>query len=101
MSNLNPKFISNLHVAVEKQTFNDVNDIVLLFKVKSGACDESYGVHVAKAVGFPDVVLRMAEWRADLLEGRRGASFTAEEDDYIKNYSKEREIPISLQKYLI
>jgi len=48
--------IKNYHLAV--QEWGD--DIVFLYKVKEGNCDESFGVHVAKLAGMPSSVVKRA-----------------------------------------
>ncbi len=48
--------------------------IVFLHQVISGAADRSYGIHVARLAGLPDVVLARAEQVLDELEaGQRGS----------------------------
>lgn len=76
-------------------------ECVLLFRVKEGVCDRSYGIHVAKAVNFPPVVLKMAQWRADLLEGNRPAQLTEEEEKFVCEGKGIGVPPLSLQKYFI
>lgn len=60
--------IGNLHVAAEIDAATGA--LALLYQVRGGACDRSFGVHVAGTVGFPRAVLKRAEFRADVLEGR-------------------------------
>ena len=96
LSDENPEVISNLHVSVKED--DKTGEAVLLFKVEEGICDRSYGIHVAKAVGFPEVVIRMAQWRADLLEGNRPTELTNDEMEFIQAGGNGR-IPITLQKY--
>ena len=49
--------LKNVHVgAVEKN-----GELVFLHKVKSGAADKSYGIHVAKLAGLPDSLLNRAD----------------------------------------
>ncbi len=92
----NASTISNLHVTVKEDELT--GEAVLLFKVQEGICDRSYGIHVAKAVGFPGVVVKMAQWRADLLEGNRPCELSGEEVEFIRNDCA-GEVPSSLQKY--
>jgi DNA mismatch repair protein MSH2 len=98
MANQFPASISNLHVAVREDP-TKANEALLLFKVQPGICDRSYGVHVARTVGFPDVVLKMAQWRADLLEGNRPAHLSPEESSFLEGGHVNDSIPPTLQKY--
>ncbi|KAF3763815.1 hypothetical protein M406DRAFT_51176 [Cryphonectria parasitica EP155] len=64
--------VRNLHVTAhiggtgtDKESKREVT---LLYKVEPGICDQSFGIHVAELVGFPDKVVRMAKRKADELE---------------------------------
>lgn len=99
-----PTLISNLHVSAEVDETGDSRaGLVLLYKVLAGPCDRSFGIHVARAVGFPDAVIRMAEWRADLLEGHRPPALSSEESAWIAQaptgLNGLNSPPASLQKY--
>ena len=86
-----PSCIANLHVAVRDE------GQVLLYRVLPGICDRSFGIHVAKSVGFPEAVLKMAQWRADLLEGTRSNALTADEIAFARGESVQP--PASLSAY--
>ena len=87
----NPECIANLHGAVQDA------GRVLLYRVLPGICDRSYGIHVAATVGFPGAVLKMAQWRADLLEGTRAVTLSPEESSFSRSESST--IPNTLAAY--
>ena len=55
----------SLHCMKIKE-FND--EVIFLHEVINGAADRSYGIHVAKLAGLPEIVLRRAEQVLDNLE---------------------------------
>ena len=48
--------IKNVHVSANEEDGN----IIFLHKIKNGAVDKSYGIHVAKLSGMPDEVIKNA-----------------------------------------
>lgn len=44
------------------------DEVIFLHEVVSGAADRSYGIHVAKLAGLPNVVIKRAEQVLDSLE---------------------------------
>ncbi|CAO1618672.1 unnamed protein product [Sympodiomycopsis kandeliae] len=64
--------VKNLHVVahVSQRAGGGTQDrdITLLYQVKSGVSDRSYGIHVAELTGFPDSVIRLAKRKAEELE---------------------------------
>lgn len=74
--------VKNLHVTAhisgtdsDAYTDKKKREVTLLYKVEPGICDQSFGIHVAELVRFPDKVVRMAKRKADELE-----DFTSKHD---------------------
>src|SRR4029077_19218094 len=68
-----PKSVKNLHVVafIGDETENEgkkKREVTLLYRVEPGVCDQSFGIHVAELVRFPEKVVRMAKRKADELE---------------------------------
>ena len=62
--------VQNLHVVahIGDATDKDRREVTLLYKVEEGVCDQSFGIHVAELVRFPEKVVKMAKRKADELE---------------------------------
>lgn len=83
--------VANLHVTAHisgtDSNKEEKREVTLLYKVEPGVCDQSFGIHVAELVRFPDKVVRMAKRKADELE-----DFTTKHDEASllgTHYSKE------------
>jgi len=81
--------VRNLHVTAHisgtgENSQNEKREVTLLYKVEEGICDQSFGIHVAELVRFPDKVVRMAKRKADELE-----DFTSKHDVAAGNYTKQ------------
>ncbi len=63
------------NVTVDVKEWRD--EIVFLHKVRAGAADRSYGIHVARLAGLPDAVTVRAKEILQILEEGREASSTA------------------------
>ncbi|KAL9096527.1 MAG: hypothetical protein Q9165_001524 [Trypethelium subeluteriae] len=69
--------VQNLHVVAHIGDSSDGEDarrreVTLLYKVEPGVCDQSFGIHVAELVRFPQKVVNMAKRKADELEDFSG-----------------------------
>lgn len=81
--------VTNLHVTAHisgtDKDKDSKREVTLLYKVEPGICDQSFGIHVAELVRFPDKVVRMAKRKADELE-----DFTTKhEEGAVGKYSKQ------------
>ena len=61
------RYLKNVHVSAKEEDGN----IVFLHKVKDGAVDKSYGIHVASLVGLPKEVIDRANEVLDVYEGEK------------------------------
>ncbi|KAK3173518.1 MutS-like protein [Lepraria neglecta] len=62
--------VQNLHVVahIGDSTDRDRREVTLLYELEEGVCDQSFGIHVAELVRFPEKVVNMAKRKADELE---------------------------------
>ena len=87
LANAHPQ-VCNLHVAAhisggddngngsdERTAKSKQQQVTLLYKVRPGVCDQSFGIHVAELVRFPPKVVAMAKRKAAELE-----DFSSEQD---------------------
>ncbi|KAL2441731.1 DNA mismatch repair protein msh-2 [Exophiala dermatitidis] len=90
-----PSAVKNLHVVAfvgDKDTANGDSaasakrrEVTLLYRVEPGVSDQSFGIHVAELVRFPEKVVNMARRKAEELEDF--TTVTGEQKN--KQYSKE------------
>ncbi len=70
--------VTNYNISAKKQG----GSLVFMRKIIRGACDDSYGIEVAKLAGLPAYVLKKAgEFLAEYEEGPQSAASPTREDD--------------------
>ncbi|PYH89451.1 hypothetical protein BO71DRAFT_422995 [Aspergillus ellipticus CBS 707.79] len=91
-----PKSAKNLHVVAfigdgtdngEDSKDAKRDQVTLLYRVEPGICDQSFGIHVAELVRFPEKVVNMARQKADELE------------DFTSSGAQNQESSMSIDKY--
>ncbi|KAK4395785.1 DNA mismatch repair protein MSH2 [Sesamum angolense] len=58
--------VANYHVSAHVDSSN--RKLTMLYKVEPGACDQSFGIHVAEFANFPENVVALARAKASELE---------------------------------
>lgn len=97
-----PGKVQNLHVAAHIEKSNDgeneEDDITLMYKVKPGISDKSFGIHVAELVKFPTKIINMAKRKASELQNINVGS---DQDPFVrrkKTKCSNQEIDLGLKK---
>lgn len=95
-----PDAVKNLHVVAfvgDEQKITNGDDekmmkrreVTLLYRVEPGVSDQSFGIHVAELVRFPQKVINMARRKAEELEDFSRSSDKMEVDKKKDDYSRE------------
>ncbi|KAB8218077.1 muts domain V-domain-containing protein [Aspergillus novoparasiticus] len=91
-----PKSVKNLHVVAfigdgtdgdSEDKKSKRNQVTLLYRVEPGICDQSFGIHVAELVRFPEKVVNMARQKAEELE------------DFTSSEQQDQQSSMAIDKY--
>lgn len=85
--------IRNIHVSAEE----DDGKLVFLHKIKEGAADKSYGVHVAALAGMPEEIINEADLILSKYENKESAPKIEHAEQITFNLSEEKN---ELKEYL-
>uniref|UniRef100_A0A0D9WY78 DNA mismatch repair protein MSH2 n=1 Tax=Leersia perrieri TaxID=77586 RepID=A0A0D9WY78_9ORYZ len=79
--------IANYHVGAHIDSSS--RKLTMLYKVEPGACDQSFGIHVAEFANFPEAVVALAKSKAEELEDFSSAgNFSDESKDEVGSKRK-------------
>lgn len=96
-----PNAVKNLHVVAfvgdqkdamaegDGETSNKRREVTLLYRVEPGISDQSFGIHVAELVRFPEKVVKMARRKAEELEDFTSVTGEEKKAEYSKEDAEE------------
>ena len=80
-------FIKNVHVSAIEEN----GKLTFLHKIKNGAVDKSYGIHVAKIAGLPDEVILKAQSLLDDFEKKKTKEKKEEQIQFVMDFEETKE----------
>ncbi|KAL7601427.1 hypothetical protein Lser_V15G21735 [Lactuca serriola] len=93
--------IANYHVSAHIDSLS--RKLTMLYKVEPGACDQSFGIHVAEFANFPQSVVSLAREKAAELEDFSPLSIVSDEPEHMvgckrKKPSEEDDVAIGVPR---
>ncbi|CAI9284093.1 unnamed protein product [Lactuca saligna] len=93
--------IANYHVSAHIDSLS--RKLTMLYKVEPGACDQSFGIHVAEFANFPQSVVSLAREKAAELEDFSPLSILSDEPQHMvgckrKKLSEEDDVAIGIPR---
>ncbi|CAH1428222.1 unnamed protein product [Lactuca virosa] len=93
--------IANYHVSAHIDSLS--RKLTMLYKVEPGACDQSFGIHVAEFANFPQSVVSLAREKAAELEDFSPLSIVSDEPEHMvgckrKKPSEEEDVAIGVPR---
>lgn len=82
--------IKNVHVSAIEEN----GKLIFLHKIKNGAVDKSYGIHVAKLAGLPDEIIENASNILSIHESKPKKENDASQIQLVMEFPEEKQDPI-------
>ncbi|KAL9243343.1 hypothetical protein vseg_017242 [Gypsophila vaccaria] len=82
--------IANYHVSAHIDSSS--RKLTMLYKVEPGACDQSFGIHVAEFANFPESVVSLAREKAAELEDFSASTINTDDPTKKSGVKRKREI---------
>lgn len=88
--------VANYHVSAHIDSAS--RRLTMLYKVEPGACDQSFGIHVAEFANFPESVVKLAREKAAELEDFSPMDVVPVDDKEVSNKRKRELDPEDMSK---
>jgi len=79
--------IKNVHVSAIEENGN----LTFMHKIKNGAVDKSYGIHVAKLAGLPEEIIKNATTILEMYERKGKKEKKEKQIQFVMDFKEEKE----------